>query len=185
MFRLGALLALPVLLAGCGASPTANVVSAGDTAQNTPSASPLATTTATAPSGSAATCTPTRMSLSLVWHKTANGLLSGEVRASNSDVKVCGLPDRPRVRPIGTDGQPLAIEFGEPADQRIDTLQLQPGHTATSGVTWAGWCGKPAGHLVKISWDAAAETPATVVATGPQQPRCPTDKNPAMNFSST
>lgn len=132
---------------------------------------------------------PTRMSLSLVWHRTASGplsgLLAGKLRATNDGTKPCGLPGPPRVRPMGTDGQPLAIEFGEPAIMRVDVLQLQPGHTATAGVTWAGWCGEPAGHLVKVSWGAVEETPVTLVATGPQQPACPTAKNSALNLSST
>ncbi len=181
--RFAALAVLPLLLSACNGSSSVQPPRQGPPTTAVPSA---ATPDPTAPSAVAGeiqpNCLPTELQLALTWHRDAGGSLSGDLHATNPGTTACGLLVKPSVQPLGLDGKPLATVFITTGEARYGPNALRPGHSATSGISWGGWCGTQAGPKVRISW---GDVTATVTVSGPRQPRCPTTKAAATNLSSS
>jgi hypothetical protein len=126
-------------------------------------------------------CQPNQLLLTLAWHQDSTGSLSGNLVASNPGSHACGLLLKPSLQPLGLHGKPLNTTFLITAEERYGPNALRPGHSAHSGVSWAGWCGKPAGPDVVISFGGGK---ATIAVTGPHQPTCPPTKTDPTNISS-
>lgn len=175
--RFAALAVLPLLLTACTSS-SAHTSQQGPTGSPaSSSAGPHAVAREIQPN-----CLPTELRLALTWHRDPSGSLSGDLRATNPGTTACGLLVKPDVQPLGLDGKPLDTQFITTSEGLYGPNALRPGHSATSGISWGGWCGKPVGPQVRVSW---GEVAATVAVTGPRQPSCPTTKGAPTNMSST
>jgi hypothetical protein len=173
--RLAALAAALVVVSACDASSSAtHALPTRGTAQTAPAAA--------LPHSITRRCAPTELRLALRWQRDSTGALSGELRATNPGPDACGLLLKPVVHPLGVDGMPLATQFLTTAEGRYGPSALRPGHTATARVVWVGWCGRPAGTRVEVSWGDVA---TTVAVSEPRQPACPMTKYAPTNVSST
>lgn len=177
VFRFAAVAVLALTLGGCNAQSGTDALRNGRIPAPKPSGpvSPV-------PGEIRPTCQPTQLHLALAWHRDATGSLSGDLRATNPGTRACGLLLKPSVQPLGVDGKPLKTLFLTTMEGRYGPNALRPGHTAISGISWAGWCGKPAGPNVEVSW---RDVETTVTVSGARQPACPTAKTAPTNMSST
>ena len=78
------------------------------------------------------------------------------------------LSHKPRLIPIGVNGQPLSaetivtLEFRPPG-----YVVLGPGERARARVGWGGWDGPAPSGRVLVAWDGGRQE---VIAEGPRQP---------------
>jgi hypothetical protein len=54
-------------------------------------------------------CGPDDLAVSVRWTRAADGGLRGEVVAENVSGRACRLGNKPALRPLGLDGQPLGV----------------------------------------------------------------------------
>ena len=110
--------------------------------------------------------------MSVQWTKDENGGLRGEVVAANVSGRTCRLGNKPGLRPIGVDGQPLDVRQYVTLELRVPPfVVLRPGQRASAPIHWSGWHGRPASGRIIVSWEGGS---ATVDAEGPAQPGVPT-----------
>lgn len=126
-------------------------------------------------------CQPGDLAVTVRWDPDGDGGLRGRVIAENVSGRVCRLPGKPSVAPLGLDGLPLPV-------QTVVTLEwvqpgyvvLQPGQRAAAAVHWLSWCGKPPSEQARVSW---GDQSAMAHVEGPVQPEC--DPGKPDNLSSS
>jgi hypothetical protein len=127
-------------------------------------------------------CTPTEVSLKLVW-ATTGASLTGTLTATNISSAACDLLVKPSVTPLGTNGTPLDIQNIASAEAKIGPQQLLPGASTVSTITWNGWCGAAASNQAQVSWGTGT---ATAAVSGPLNPTCASSNPPRLyTISST
>ena len=125
-------------------------------------------------------CGSDDLTVRLHWQEGENHSLRGEVLAENVGPRACRLGMKPGVRPLASDGKPLAAECIQTLEMVYPShVLLQPGEQARASVAWSGWCGEPASGQTVVSWDGGS---ALVQAQGPRQPGC--DEERPQNLSS-
>ena len=116
-------------------------------------------------------CGSDDLAVSVRWIRTAGGGLQGEVVAENVSGQPCRLGNKPALRPLGVDGQPLGVDQAITLELRIPPFViLQPGQRASAPISWSGWRGRPASGRIIVSWEGGT---AAVDAKGPLQPGPP------------
>lgn len=121
------------------------------------------------PPGAEPVCEPRDLAVTVRWERDGAGL-RGQVIAENVGGRVCRLPGKPHVTPLGADGTPLPV-------QTVITMELRhpgyvilgPGQRAAAPVRWGCWSGQSASGRALVSWGGPA---ATAHVEGPLQPEC-------------
>jgi hypothetical protein len=115
----------------------------------------------------------------LVW-ETDSGSLKGELVAINVCEHVVRVSGKPRLIPIGIDGEPLDADTIVSLEMKVPGhVDLGPGERAAASVLWAGWDGPPASSRVVVGWRGGRQE---VEASGPRQPESP---GPPTNISTS
>jgi hypothetical protein len=113
-------------------------------------------------------CRPEDVAVSVEWELRDDGALAGRVVVENTGPRACRLTGKPRLRPLGADGRPLATQTVVTLEaRRPDFVVVPPGGRARSAVTWAGWAGPPATGRLEVGW---GDRRSTAVVRGPVQP---------------
>lgn len=115
-------------------------------------------------------CQASALTWTLTWEATAGGL-QGQLSATNTSGQDCDLLVKPRVVPLDAHKVPLDVQTLETLEQVVGPAVLRSGATAVSQLTWAGWCGPPAGRLVRLSLPGGGSVDVQV--SGPTTPECP------------
>jgi hypothetical protein len=116
-------------------------------------------------------CGSDDLAVSVRWTRAVGGGLRGEVVAENVSGRACRLGNKPALRPLGLDGQPLGVDQAITLELRLPPFViLQPGRRASASISWSGWSGRPASGRIIVFWEGGS---AAVDAEGPVQPGPP------------
>ena len=126
-------------------------------------------------------CEPQDLALTVRWEPDGSGGLHGQVIAENVGGRVCRLPGKPAVAPVGRGGTPLPV-------QTVITMEwvhpgyvsLQPGQRAAAPVHWLSWCGQPVSDRARVGW---GDRSALAHVDGPLQPECTAGKPDNLSSS--
>lgn len=119
------------------------------------------------------------VTFTLTWRADA-GSLKGELQALNVCDHVVRLSGKPRLVPIGVDGEQLDADAIVSAEMKLPGyVELAPGERASAPVSWAGWDGPPASGRLIVGWQGGR---VEVEAFGPRQPE---SVGPPTNLSSS
>ena len=95
------------------------------------------------------TCRPDEVTLTLTWGAPTS-TLEGRLTARNTSAAACDLLVKPSITAIGADGKPVSAIAS--MEMKTGPQRLLPGASASSTITWSGWCGGRTSGPIVVDW---------------------------------